>query len=174
MANTGISVRMCQGYFFVCRYLLCMYELECLQMCVCVCFYIYISIYISISICFYFYLSIFQSISVSLSFLIFVLYIYIYIYISLSLALSRCIYPVLLAFLFSRSYPSPCGTSTSNKCRFAAPFASANSRKMGRYQDITSMSRIPHFIDMFSLLFHSMDSFEGVSTWHFIVRRLFC
>ena len=145
MANTGSSVRMCQGYFLY------------VDIC-CVCMNWNVSRSISISIYFYFYLSIFQSISVGLSFLNFV---YIYIYLSLSLALSRCIYPVLLAFLFSRSYPSLCGTSTSNKCRFAAPFASAKSRKMGRYQGITSMWRIPHFIGMFSLLFHSMDSFWG-------------
>ena len=29
------------------------------------------------------------------------------------------------------------------------------------------------FIDMFNMLFHYMNSFWGVSTCHFIVRRLF-
>ena len=113
---------------------------------VCVCIHIYIYIYIYISI----YLSI--SISIYLSFDRSLSVFFLNLYLSLSL------HPVLLAFVFSRSYPSLCGTSTSNKYRFAAPFASAKSRKMERDQDITRMPRIPHFIDMFSLLLHSMDS----------------
>ena len=50
-------------FYFVCRYLLRMYELKCLQMCACVCVYIYIYIYISI----YLFLFLFINLSIDLS-----------------------------------------------------------------------------------------------------------